>query len=315
MSNARTVDIVTGNWAAVFELYKLPPITGKHHYKGDCPICGKKGKFRIDDKDGSGSWICVCGSGNGWSLLTLATGKEFPTLAKEVDRLLGNEYKPDDNAPQKKESKAASVKDRFLSLSYIPESPAVEYFHNRGIYMLPWRGVRYSVGEHYDAVSEKIPCLYAVASNDYGEPVFKHYTFIRDGKKADVESPRKMHTVQEFDGSVAVKFMDAGAVLGIAEGIETALSAWSVYHMPCWATLSAALLKKFRAPPGVDELYIFADNDKNGTGLAAAFHCGNANLLSKNDIRKVTVRWPKTVNDFNDFIMHGDEIIEWVLTR
>lgn len=314
MTNAKTTDIVKGKWAAVFEHYKLPPITGLHHYKGECPVCGKKGKFRCDDRDGSGSWICVCDTGNGWKLLQLATGKDFPTLAKEIDRLFGNEYQAE--APQKpKIDNVLAVKKRFISLSPVKDSPAVEYFHNRGIYQLPRKGVRYSPGERYEENGAIMPCLYAIASNDYGEPIYKHYTFIQNGRKADVEKPRKMHTIQTFDGSVAVKLREANVVLGIGEGIETAMSAGSVYRLPCWATLNATLMKKFRAPTGVETLYIFADNDENGTGLAAAFQCGNANLLSKNNVSKVIIRWPKKVNDFNDFIMQGDEILEWVLTR
>lgn len=314
MANAKTTDIVKGKWATVFEYYKLPPITGKNHYKGACPICGKKDKFRIDDKDGSGSWICVCGQGNGWRLLTLATGKEFPALAKEIDHLFGNEYQAE-ATPAPKIDNVLAVKKRFMSLTPIKNSPAVEYFHNRGIYQLPRKGVRYSPGERYEENGAVIPCLYSIASNDYGDPIFKHYTFIVEGKKASVDKPRKMHTIQQFDGSVAVKLREAGAVLGIGEGIETAMSAGAVYRLPCWATLNAALMKKFRAPTGVEELYIFADNDKNGTGLAAAFQCGNANLLSKNSVTKVVIRWPKTLNDFNDFILQGDDVCEWVLTR
>ena len=66
----RTVDAVIGNWGKVFSYYGLPPITGKHHFKGQCPICKSVGKFRIDDRDGRGTFICKCGSGDGWKLLT-----------------------------------------------------------------------------------------------------------------------------------------------------------------------------------------------------------------------------------------------------
>ena len=76
-----TKQAAIGRWSEIFEYYGLPGITGKNHFKGECPLCGRKGKFRCDDKNGTGSFICVCGSGDGWTLLTGATGKEFKVLA------------------------------------------------------------------------------------------------------------------------------------------------------------------------------------------------------------------------------------------
>lgn len=67
----KTVAAVIGRWADIFNYYGLPPITGKKHYQGECTICGRKGKFRIDNKDERGEWICTCGAGDGWKLLEL----------------------------------------------------------------------------------------------------------------------------------------------------------------------------------------------------------------------------------------------------
>src|SRR5690606_35991731 len=125
----------------------------------------------------------------------------------------------------------------------------------------------------------------------------------------------KMYTLQENHGSVAIKLQTATSVLGIGEGIETALSAMHTYKVPTWSVINAALMQRFRAPTGVKTLYIFADNDKNGTGLAAAFVCGRANLMTKNDVEQVIIRWPLKLNDFNDFLTQGDEVVEWVLRR
>lgn len=81
----KTVEAVIGRWPEIFEYYKLPPITGKKHYQGECPICGKKGKFRIDNKNGRGTWICSCGAGDGWKLLELTQQKDFRVLASEIE--------------------------------------------------------------------------------------------------------------------------------------------------------------------------------------------------------------------------------------
>ena len=90
-----TKQAAIGRWAEIYKHYGLPGVTGKNHLKGECPLCGRKGKFRCDNKNGTGSYICVCGSGDGWALLTAKTGKEFKVLASEIDRLIGNEYTSD----------------------------------------------------------------------------------------------------------------------------------------------------------------------------------------------------------------------------
>jgi putative DNA primase/helicase len=299
----------------IFEHYGLPPITGKTHYKGECPVCKGKGKLRIDDKDGTGSWVCVHGAGNGFKLLQEVTGKEFATLAKEVDVLIGNDYATEKRAPTQAMDKVKDAKDRFLSLPVVAGTQAQDYLQSRGIYAMPRRGVRYSPAEYDNDAGRVVPCMFAIASNEYGEPVYKHLTYIENGKKAELETVRKMHTLQEYPGSVAVKLFEAGAVLGIAEGIESALSAANIYKMPVWSAINATIMQRFRAPTGVTALYVFADNDKNGTGLAAAFACGRANILSNNDVQKVYIRWPLKLNDFNDMLTAGDEVVEWVLTR
>ncbi|WP_275429361.1 primase-helicase zinc-binding domain-containing protein, partial [Providencia stuartii] len=85
-----TIDAAKGQWAKIFAHYGLPPITGRKHFKDKCPLCERKGKFRIDDKNGLGTWICTCGSGTGFQLLEKTQGKSFKVLADEVDILLGN---------------------------------------------------------------------------------------------------------------------------------------------------------------------------------------------------------------------------------
>ncbi len=50
----QTKKAAVGHWGRIFEYYGMPPVTGVKHYNGPCPICGARGKFRCDDKDGSG---------------------------------------------------------------------------------------------------------------------------------------------------------------------------------------------------------------------------------------------------------------------
>lgn len=311
----RTDEAARGKWHLIFEHYNLPPINPRKHYQGECPVCKSKGKLRIDDKDGTGSWICTHGSGGGFKLLQEVTGRDFASLAKEVDSIIGNNFARDKPIAPKARDKALEARERFLAIHPVKNTQAKDYFYSRGIYNLPRGGVKYSPAEYDSDEGRSIPCLYALASNEYGEPIYKHLTYIEEGKKAQVATVRKMHTLKEYQGSVAVKLFQADSVLGVAEGIESALSAASIYKMPVWSSINATLMQKFRAPTGVRTLYIFADNDKNGTGLAAAFSCGRANILANNDVEKVVIRWPLKVNDFNDMLTAGDEVVEWVLGK
>jgi phage/plasmid primase-like uncharacterized protein len=74
----------------------------------------------------------------------------------------------------------------------------------------------------------------------------------------------------------AVKLTDDDAVtmaIAIGEGIETTLSIREVPdlgRMPVWSVLSAGGISTFPALPGIESVWIAADNDASGTGQKAA---------------------------------------------
>jgi len=65
-------------------------------------------------------------------------------------------------------------------------------------------------------------------------------------------------------GSGAVRLQAAGAVLGLAEGIETALSASQLFGIPCWATLGTERFRHVAIPASVSTLLLFLDADPGG---------------------------------------------------
>ena len=66
-----------------------------------------------------------------------------------------------------------------------------------------------------------------------------------EGKKADVAIPRITTGALGFG---AVRMGKAGDVVGIAEGIETALSAMQLFNIPVWASLGAARMCRVAIP-------------------------------------------------------------------
>lgn len=65
-------------------------------------------------------------------------------------------------------------------------------------------------------------------------------------------------------GHGAVRLEPAGAILGLAEGIETALSVGVLFGIPCWAVLGAARFGRIAIPSDVSTLMLFLDQDPAG---------------------------------------------------
>lgn len=317
-----TKQAAMGRWSEIFEYYGLPAITGKNHFKGECPLCGRKGKYRCDNKNGTGSYICVCGSGDGWSLLSGFTGKEFKVLAAEVDQIIGNEYTADRTRVNPVRTTLAQQREKvsrkFAKLTSLRGTGADSYLKGRGINSLPAESVRYC--DKQPVEGKNLQAIYALATDDKGELCYLHRTLLDGDKKAQTGgSAKKMMKLQEdsyleYAKSVAIRLFPVASTLGIAEGIETALSCHQITKCHTWATMNTAFMKKFRVPAGVKNLIIFADADSNAAGLAAAHVCAEANLKAKNDLETVSVRWPKQ-GDFNDLLINGSEVFEWVFHR
>lgn len=85
-----------GAWASVLAHFGVDAsrLVNKH---GPCPGCGGRDRFRFDDKNGEGTWLCSGGgggkpsSGDGLALLMHCLNVEF----KEACRLLGEYLLPD----------------------------------------------------------------------------------------------------------------------------------------------------------------------------------------------------------------------------
>ena len=99
-----------------------------------------------------------------------------------------------------------------------------------------------------------------------GCTVALHRTYLtRNGRKADVPTVRKLTAAAgPLAGACIPLFKPAQHCIGIAEGIETALAAYSGSGVPTVAAYCADNLAAWRWPAGVQRLVIFADADKAG---------------------------------------------------
>ena len=105
-------------------------------------------------------------------------------------------------------------------------------------------------------------------------------------------------------GGAAVRLMPHEQTLGIAEGIETAMSASALFNVPVWAALTAGLLQEWTPPAAVTTVFVFGDNDASSTGQAAAYTL--AQRLKAKGLSVFVEIPPSTGQDWNDVhLMRG----------
>lgn len=290
---SKTADNAVGRWHSILAGIGFPAeaLVNKH---GPCPLgCGGKKSFRFDDKERRGTWICShCGAGEGVELVKQFLGVDARAALKRIDELL----------PQAIETKAAPVKDRSdvkraMNRLWGEAYPvgdiggAVGEYLMRRLGFLPRdTGLRYHTGvDYYDSDRNKVgrfPAMLAsvIAPDDSFVGLHRTYLTYKGGEKAPVDAPKKLMTCVESIAGAAIRLGRAdGAVLGVAEGIETALAASKRFVTPVWATISTSGMESFVPPEHVRHVDIYADHDTNGAGQLAAYKLMNR-LVLKNKI-------------------------------
>lgn len=109
-----------------------------------------------------------------------------------------------------------------------------------------------------------LPALVAAVRNDEGILAL-HRTFLDENQPrlARFEQPKRA-LGGLGTGAVRLAYPRAGR-LGLAEGIETALSAMQLFGIPCWAALGNERFGLVTIPESVRELHLFVDHDAGGT--------------------------------------------------
>ncbi len=153
--------------------------------------------------------------------------------------------------------------------------PVAQYLQRRGVGRMWPELLRLHRALPYWHAVEKLgafPAMVAPIVAPDGRMVALHKTYLtNDGRKADVPSPKKVSsTAGPLTGACIPLHKQARGVLGVAEGIETALAAFCASGVPTIATYCAGALADFLWPAGVQRLVIFADADKAGREAAAA---------------------------------------------
>lgn len=276
----KTKDVARSHWRGILQKAGLAEsFLNKRH--GPCPFCGGKDRWRWIDDNGDGGGICSqCGGcADGTAIIMKLRGCDWREANSEVDTIMGNHQ-----FVAEKVKPAITPEDRAAKLREVwkASSPTVEgdiahrYLEARGVDQREYWGLR--TAEKLWSPEGSFPAMIGVISDREGKPVSLHRTFL-DGKggKAPIATPRMMMPGELPDGACIrlCPIGDDADVVGVAEGIETALAASAIFGVPVWAVLNTSMMMNWLPPEGIREVVIFGDNDENHAGHKAAYALSN----------------------------------------
>jgi putative DNA primase/helicase len=304
-----TIDAARGRWREILIALDVPAkaLNGRNQ---PCLLCGGKDRARFTDRLQEGDYFCnQCGSRTGLQLLRKLRGWDFKRAADEVDKIIGNlpAAKPSRPKPRAPASELTSIWQAGLVVS--ADDPVGEYLMRRGIALddVATGELRFiSMLQHHPSKSGH-PAMVARMRDASGKPAQLHRTYLTiDGQKAAVD-PVRMFMPGELPIGGAIRLGEPfEGVLGVAEGIETALSAAIIYGMPVWATTSAIMLEQWQPPSEATSITIFGDSDNNYVGQAAAYILARRLIFeaARDKIaRSIEVALPPRGLDWNDVLL------------
>ena len=160
------------------------------------------------------------------------------------------------------------------------QSPVGQYLVHRGLGKLTKvpQALRMAALPYFDDGREigRFPVMLGAVTNQHGVMVALHRTYAStDGRKAPVPQPKKLSRTTGLLAGASIKLfeptiIDGKLVLGVAEGVETALACYLASGIPTWSCMNAGGVRTFDWPHGLQSLVVFADNDASGVGQAAA---------------------------------------------
>ena len=271
-----------GRWIDIFRALGIDVREdGKH---GPCPSCGGKDRFRFDNKEGRGDYYCSgCGAGDGFILVEKVMSTDIRGAMEAVSNVIGSCQK--NTVPKEKPISAGIFRKMFVESSPATGSDLVGlYLQSRGLSTIPTM-LRYSKACWDSETKKDQRAMLAVVTLPDGTASTMHRTYLDvEGGKLAIEQPKKLMPVLVKGKGGAIRLMEpVEGLIGLAEGIESAIAASEDMNIPVWAAVSTAMMEAFDPPPDIKCVVIIADNDRNYAGQKSAYVLANKLVKKKID--------------------------------
>ncbi|UOO93567.1 DUF7146 domain-containing protein [Vitreoscilla stercoraria] len=294
-----------GQWHYVLTALGVPAqsLTNKHQ---PCPACGGKDRFRFDDKQGKGTFICshMDGlGGDGFALVQHVYGCDIKEAMRLVAGVLGmTEANPLPERKTPPQPPQQPQKDHLASLCRLWAKAEANqhhtgiktYLQGRGLDVAAIAPALGNLGfvealDYWESDQNgqnhfigQFPAIVAKFESVDGQLTGLHRTYLNSDHTAKLNMPNPFFTgrllnpkkmMARFSGSnkgAAIHLTPADNRLAVCEGIENATAVYQLTKLPVWACGAANGMASMAIPDTVKELFIFADTDANQTGIKAA---------------------------------------------
>ncbi|CAX61980.1 Phage/plasmid primase, P4 family [Erwinia billingiae Eb661] len=290
-----------GQWPRILPALGLKVVKNRHM---PCPVCQGNDRFRFDDQDGRGTWICNhCGAGDGLTLVEKALSISLSEAAARVSELSGAlpAVQPEtlrQTIVNDEAARAAAVTLAQQLVSTAKDVTGNAYLDRKG-----W--------PQHSALTLARPQKVATISYRPGDVVVPLHDM--SGQLVNVQlinAAGEKRTLKGGQVKGACHVLSSGKPvkrIWLTEGYATGLTVHNLTGDEVWVALSSVNLLSLaglvREKHAMLPLLIAADRDLNGDGQMKAHRAAEA--------CNATVALPPVFGDWNDaFVQNGaDETI------
>ncbi|NBB57551.1 DNA primase [Pantoea vagans] len=287
-----------GQWPRILPALGVKVVKNRHT---SCPVCGGTDRFRFDDQEGRGTWICnQCGAGDGMDLVKKALSLSLTEAAARVNGLTGS-LPPMDSTPvasageDNEAARAAAVKQAQQLVSTAQQATGNAYLSRKG-----W--------PEQSCLTLAKPQKIALTAYRAGDLLFLLHD--AGGQLVNVQlinAAGDKRTLKGGQVKGACHVLSTGkpaARIWLTEGYATGLTVHNLTGDEVWIALSSVNLLSLaglaREKHATLPLLIAADRDLNGDGQVKAKQAAEAS--------RAAVALPPVFGDWNDaFMQHGEE--------
>ena len=301
-----------GRWSGILTSLGMDEkvFNGRHQ---PCVFCGGRDRARWDRS--KELYFCgQCGSRSPISLAIEFTGMSFKETMRAIrPNIMSSELKISSQIDtQAAEEKIKRVHAGLKRIT--PDSVVALYLAKRGITVLPDQDCYQhdNLAYYEDGVLlGSYPAMVSVIRTSDGNVATYHRTYLtHGGERADVPQHRKLMTpMNPISGGAIRLFKCQSSVIGIAEGIETAISVSALDGMECWAAGSSSQLEKVVFPPHIKTVWIYEDSEPSFVGRRAASELACRLVRGGIEVKIVTPTPAGSITshalkyDFNDYLI------------